>query len=63
MRFFLFTLVVLFELATAIAQPTKITGTAADYAKRKITFYSISDPKRCDKYIVTGWLNYVERQK
>ncbi len=44
MRFFLFTLVVLFELATAIAQPTKITGTAADYAKRKITFYAIADP-------------------
>ena len=52
MRFFLFTLVVLFELATAIAQPTKITGTAADYAKRKITFYSISDPILNQKQIL-----------
>jgi len=44
MRFLLFTLVVCIELATAKAQPTIITGTALDYAKRKITFYSISDP-------------------
>jgi peroxiredoxin len=44
MRFLLFTFVICIELATAIAQPTKISGTALDYAKRKITFYSISDP-------------------
>ena len=48
-----------------IQTPTVLNFILQEMFRRSdlVDIYSISDPKRCDKYIVTGWLNYVERQK